>query len=71
MVEYMKIKENNIIIMGKSLGTGPATHLAAHRNPRALILVTPFLSIRECVMDIIGGFCKYIIADKFKNIEKI
>ena len=57
--------------MGKSLGTGPATHIASHRNPRALILVTPFTSIRECVMDILGKFTKYLIADRFRNIDKI
>ena len=57
--------------MGKSLGTGPATHVAACRSPRALILVTPFTSIRDCVMDILGNFTKYLIADRFRNIDKI
>ena len=71
LTEYMNLKESNIVVMGKSLGTGPATHIAAHRNPRALILVTPFISIRECVIDIIGSFCKYLMTDKFRNIDKI
>lgn len=71
LVDYLEIKESQIIILGKSLGTGPSTHLAAHRNPRALILVTPYTSIRECVGDLMGFLSKYLIAERFRNIDKI
>ena len=63
LVEYSKIDPDHIIVMGKSLGTGPASHLGAHRNPRAVILITPFTSIRNCMMDIVGSLMRYIAKD--------
>ena len=55
--------------MGKSLGSGLACHLASHRNPSSLILITPYTSIRECAVDLVGRFCKYMIKDRFRNID--
>lgn len=37
----------NVLAHGRSLGSGVAVHLAAHRPVAALILVTPYDSIRE------------------------
>lgn len=36
------IKEKNIYILGKSLGTGPAVYLSSKRNPSCTILISPF-----------------------------
>ena len=55
--------------MGKSLGSGPATHLAAHRNPSCLILITPYTSIMECAVDLLGRACRYLLKDRFRNID--
>ena len=57
--------------MGKSIGSGPATHIASHRNPRGLILITPYTSIRDCVKDLVGKFFKYMVKEKFINVDKI
>jgi hypothetical protein len=65
------VKEENIILLGKSLGSGPATHLASHRRPSSLILVTPYTSIMECAVDLLGGFCRYLVKDRFRNIDQI
>ena len=69
LVENMKISESNIIVMGKSLGSGPACHLASHRSPSSLILITPYTSIAECAADLVGSFCKYLIKERFRNID--
>lgn len=37
-----KYGENNVVIYGRSLGSGFATKLAANNNPRKLILETPY-----------------------------
>ena len=55
--------------MGKSLGSGPACHLASHRNPSCLILLTPYTSIAECARDLIGSLSIYLIKDRFRNID--
>ncbi|MDY0223326.1 MAG: alpha/beta hydrolase [Desulfobacterium sp.] len=39
------IDPSRVILMGRSLGTGIAVHVAAHRQVGALILVTPFDSL--------------------------
>jgi pimeloyl-ACP methyl ester carboxylesterase len=44
-----KVKENRIIIYGRSLGTGLATKVASMNNPKALILACPYFSISKNV----------------------
>lgn len=41
------IEESNIIIFGRSMGSGPATHVASKRNPASLLLMSSFKSIRD------------------------
>jgi len=39
--------ENNIIVFGRSIGTGLAVPVAAQNKPRALILETPFFNFND------------------------
>ena len=71
MVNEMKINANNIIIFGRSLGTSIAAHLASKRTCAALILISPFLSIRHMIKDILGRFISFAIRDRFKSGEYI
>lgn len=41
-----KLRQKDIIILGRSLGSGPATHLAAKYQPGGLILMSPLTSIK-------------------------
>ena len=49
----MNCEESNIIIMGRCIGSGPATSLAANYNPKALILISPFTSLKKGVKSIL------------------
>jgi pimeloyl-ACP methyl ester carboxylesterase len=71
MKDEMKIDPNNIIIFGRSLGTSIATHLASKRRCAALILISPFLSIRHMIKDILGRFISFAIKDRFRSGEYI
>ncbi len=71
LVNSLKVKEKNIIIFGRSIGSGPATHLAANRNPGILILMSPFTSLRDVVSNMAGKFLSYAIKERFKNIDLI
>jgi pimeloyl-ACP methyl ester carboxylesterase len=71
MVDKMKISKNNIIVFGRSLGTSVATHLASKRNCTALVLISPLLSIRYMIRDMLGRFISYAIRDRFKSSEMI
>ncbi len=40
-------EESQIIVYGRSLGSGPASYVAGKNNPQKLILETPFYSLRD------------------------
>ena len=40
-----EVGEGNIVIFGESLGSGIALAIARHRNPKAIILDSPYLSV--------------------------
>ena len=71
MTEKMKISPNNIIVFGRSLGTSVATFLASQRKCTALVLISPPMSIRTVVKDILGRFVSFAVKDRFKCYELI
>jgi len=42
--DWLAERHEDILIWGRSLGSGPATYVASQREARALLLETPFLS---------------------------
>jgi len=71
LTQEVGINPQNIIIFGRSIGSGPATHLAAHRNPGALILMSPYTSIKSVVKDIAGQLVSSLFAERFNNVQEI
>lgn len=55
-----------IKIIGRSIGTGPAVHLASRYKVSGLVLVTPFLNIRSLFYDRVGPL-SYIVDEWFEN----
>lgn len=49
--ERERVPPSQVVVMGVSLGTGPAAYLASRIQPRALILVAPYTSIPDIVRD--------------------
>lgn len=64
------VNPNEIIVIGRSLGSGPASHLAKIRRFGALVLVSPFLSIKHVASSTFSWFGE-IIKDRFNNVENI
>jgi len=51
MIKYciteMGFSINNIILMGRSIGSGPITHIASlYNNFKAVVLISPFMSLK-------------------------
>lgn len=67
-VKQLGINEKDIVVCGRSIGSGAAVYLSANRTPGGLILISPFKSIRETATSILG-MLKFLVADRFKNIE--
>ena len=44
-------EETEIIVFGRSIGTGLACHVAKERKPKAMILMSAFTSIKDIARD--------------------
>ena len=60
-------KDEDIYVVGRSLGTGPAVYLSSKRKPRNLFLISPFKSIKS----IKNAFLSFFLLDIFKSIDII
>ncbi|KAL4457055.1 hypothetical protein ABPG74_014693 [Tetrahymena malaccensis] len=69
--QIMKIPENKIIVLGRSIGTGPATFLASQHKLACLALLSPFTSLRDLVKDKVGSLIQYLVQERFNNLENI
>ena len=74
--EVQNINENNIILMGRCIGSGPATYLSKNHNVMALILLSPLKSIKEAIKTLfpklkIGEVIQSIVKERFNNMENI
>jgi abhydrolase domain-containing protein 17 len=65
-------READIIVCGRSIGSGPACVLASKHRPGSLVLISPHTSIRGVVKDqFLGSITQYIIAERFRNVDAI
>ena len=62
------LKKSDILIFGRSMGSGPATYLAANYQPGALILMSPYTSIKNVVKSKVG-WLSFLVAEHFDNIK--
>ena len=74
--EVQNVNENNIILMGRCIGSGPATYLAKTHNVMALVLLSPLKSIKEAIKTMfpklkIGEVIQSLVKERFNNMENI
>ena len=55
------------------MGTGPACKLAAHYGHKvpALILLSPFTSLKNAVKSLLGSFPSILVRERFENIQTV
>lgn len=58
------------IVVGRSIGTGPACTLAGSYDVAGLVLVAPFSSIRNLIRDRIGSLAGLLSLEDFQNTEE-
>jgi len=71
IVDELKVAYEQIIIFGRSMGSGPATYIASRFPVGGLILVGAFVSIREVARSLVGGIIAGTMAERFANIDLI
>ena len=74
MYEFLRdtcqVSERNIIIMGRSIGSGPACHLAkTFKNALALVLISPIKSVIDVARQKYGRIVDLLLEERFNNFE--
>jgi esterase/lipase len=70
LANFKKIREKDIVVFGRSMGSGPSIHIGSTRSPAAVITMSAYTSIKNVVsekMKILGS----LVAEHFNNIEKV
>lgn len=71
LVDEINVRYSQIILFGRSLGSGPATFLASQYPVGGLILVSAFSSIRAAVQSIVGRLVAWTFNERFPNSKII
>ncbi|CAE8738850.1 unnamed protein product [Polarella glacialis] len=71
LVDAIGVCYSQIILFGRSLGSGPAVYLASQFPVGGLILVSAFSSIRAAVQSIVGRLVALAFGERFPNSQII
>lgn len=71
VTKVMNFQPKDVLVMGRSIGSGPACHFATSFDCGALALVSPFLSIKAVAQHNFGSLAAKLLTQRFDNISKI
>jgi esterase/lipase len=69
LTQEVGMNPRDIMVFGRSIGSGPATWIASHKNPGALLLMSAYTSIRSVVRNVAGKLAQFLVAERFCNLE--
>lgn len=70
-VDKLGYREGDISILGRSLGSAVAIHIAQYRNIKSVVLITPLTSGKEMAVAMGLGMLKFLAGDSYNSVEKI
>jgi len=71
ILDELKVAYEQIILFGRSIGSGPAIYIASRFPVGGLILVAAFASIREVIKSLGAGMVAWAFVERFSNISLI
>lgn len=66
-----RYSEDKIVVLGYSIGSGPAAQLAAANHPGMLVLQAPFFSLKDLIRQYIPYLPSFLIKYNFRNYAYI
>ena len=69
--DLLFVKESRVLLVGRSIGSGPACYLASRHRVAGLVMVSSFTGIKSVVKDFVGSVLQYLIKERFNNLERI
>lgn len=70
-VNVLKVREQDIFVFGRSIGCSVATYLAKNRDPSFCILMSPFKSLKEAAIAVVGALLASVVAERLDNGEAL
>ena len=68
LFDQVQALHTNVVVIGRSLGTGVALRVASLRRPARLVLVTPYDSLQELAVQQFRYFpVRWLLIDKFES----
>lgn len=71
LIDKRQYTPKDIFLLGRSIGTSAAIHLAQDRQPGGLILITPLSSGKQMATTMGLGWLSWLVGPVFDNIQKI
>ena len=76
MLEYLtktlRYDEKDIVLVGRSMGTGPACELASNcPQLAALVLISPYTSLKAATKTLLGTLAAMLVRERFDNLTAI
>lgn len=71
VLDELKVAYEQIILFGRSIGSGPAIWLASRFPVGGLILVAAFASINQVIRSLVGSLISKVFLERFPNIQLI
>lgn len=67
------VRHSDIILFGRSIGTGPTSYLASRKPCHSALLMSAYTSIKDVAKNLFGwvSFMSWIVAERFPNLEYI
>jgi fermentation-respiration switch protein FrsA (DUF1100 family) len=70
-ISKLGYQDEHIALLGRSLGSTVAVHIAQHRNFYRVLLITPLTSGRDMAVAMGLGMLKFLAGNSYNSLEKI
>ena len=72
LIQQIGYDFRDIVLVGRSMGSGPACALASkHKSIAGLVLLSPYTSLKEATRTYLGSIAALLVRERFDNLKAI